>query len=398
MNVQTRQYDLPPSSEALAIGTGPVPAAPYYCPAFFELECQAVFRRSWLQIGHMSELAEPGSFIVRELEFAKASILIVHGKDGVVRAFHNVCTHRGTQLVQEPCGKKASFSCPYHMWTYGQDGKLLSAPDFDRFYVDKAQCSLPPVAVDVCAKLIFINLDPTPRQSLRDYLGPMAAELETLPLAKATCFAEYVYEVEANWKIAYDNFQENYHLRFIHPRSGEAAAGPENPFGYPSHYGFAGLHRTQTIWSNPNPPIRPVQGIAFGKMVAAAMAEGIMNGPNNRQYFAIFPNLFILGSPTQHFSQTVMPVSATRSRSTIRIYFVGDEDNASERFAREYVMATARDIHAEDRSVIEAGQRGLSSGALKHIHFQQQEVLCRHLLHGVTTLVEAYQAEQGSVL
>ncbi len=88
-----------------------------------------------------------------------------------------------------------------------------------------------------------------------------------------------------------------------------------------------------------------------------------------------------------------MPISATRSRGVIRLYWIGEDKSASERFAREYLMATARDIHAEDRGVIEAGQKGLSSGALKHIHFQTQEVLCRHLFLTVDTAVEAYKAE-----
>jgi phenylpropionate dioxygenase-like ring-hydroxylating dioxygenase large terminal subunit len=239
-----------PSEAELALGTGPVPAGPYYRPEYFDLEREAIFKRGWLQIGHMSEIAEPGSFMVRQVEIANASILIVHGKDGKVRAFHNVCTHRGTQLVAQDCGKASSFSCPYHRWTFNYDGQLRSAPDFDRFFVNKADCGLPEVAVDVCAKLIFINLDRKPAQSLREFLGPLAEQFETLPMSRATHFSEYTYEINANWKLTYDNFQENYHLRFIHPRSGEAAAGPENPFGYPLKYAFSGPHRIQTIWYN----------------------------------------------------------------------------------------------------------------------------------------------------
>jgi len=91
----------------------------------------------------------------------------------------------------------------------------------------------------------------------------------------------------------------------------------------------------------------------------------------------------------------VMPVSASRSRGVIRLYWIGEDSSASERFAREYLMAMARDIHAEDRGVIEAGQRGLNSGALKHIHFQTQEVLCRHLFVTVSAAVAGYIAQQG---
>lgn len=395
MNLQSPQFLTTKGDDPAGLGTGPVPAGPYYRADYFELEREAIFRRSWLQIGHVCELPEPGSFIVRELEVANTSILITRGKDGALRAFHNVCTHRGTQLVAETEGKRASFSCRYHAWTFGADGALRSAPDMERFYVEAKDCGLPKIAIDTCAGLIFINLDPAPKQTLREFLGPLAAELETLPVAQATTFSEYVYEIDANWKLTYDNFQENYHLRFIHPRSGKAAGGEANPFGYPTRFGFHGQHRTQTIWSNPAPEILPVQGFAFGKGFQFTAEAGFAQAPNNREYFALFPNFFLLGSPGQHFSHTVFPLSATRSRGVIRLYWIGEDDSASKRFAREYAMASAKDIHSEDRAVIEAGQRGLSSGALQHIHFQSQEVLCRHLMHAVDQAVEAYKAERA---
>lgn len=383
------------AQDATWLGTEPIPAAAYYDASYFRLERQAVFMRTWLQIGHMCEIAEPGSFVRRDLEFANASLLIVHGKDGIVRGFHNVCTHRGTQLVEEECGKASSFICPYHMWSFGYDGELRSAPDFERFGLSKADCALSKVAVGVCGGLIFVNLDRSPRQSLREFLGPLAEGLEALPAAKATCFSEYVYEIDANWKLTYDNFQENYHLRFIHPRSGAAGLGGANPFGYPTHFGFHGVHRTQTIWTNPNPDIKPIQGWAFGKAYQFLMADGL-SGPHDRDYFAIFPSFFILGAPTQHFSHVVYPISATKSRGVIRIYWTGDDDCASRRFAREYVLNTVRDVHAEDVAVIERGQRGLNSGAVKNIHFQSLEALCRHLYVNVNKAVEAYKAEQAA--
>ena len=395
MNASPGPFSGMTQDDVAFLGTDPILAQAYYDSDWFELERKAIFMRSWIVIGHICEIPDPGSFIKRELEFANASLLIVRGKDGLVRAFHNVCTHRGTQLVAEAEGKRATFSCPYHMWTYGGEGALLSAPDFDQFGLDKKDCALKQVALDVCAGLIFVNFaaDPPP---LRDWLSGLAEQLVTLPIAKATHFSEYVYDIDANWKLTYDNFQENYHLRFIHPKSGAATISPDNPFGYPLRFGFHGLHRTQTIWSNPNPTIKPVQGLAFGKGAEAAMKRDIMGGPNNREYFALFPNFFLLGTPVQHFSHVVYPISATRSRGIIRLYWVGADGSASERFAREYATATARDIHAEDRAVIEAGQRGLSSGALTHIHFQTQEALCRHLYNNVRDAVAAYQAEQAA--
>ena len=394
MSATARSFERVAADDVAFLGTGPVPAAPYYDADYFEIERKAVFMRSWIEIGHVCELPEPGSFIRREMEFANASLLIVRGRNGAVRAFHNVCTHRGTQLVDEAQGKRATFSCPYHMWTFGTDGALLSAPDFESFALDKKDCALKQVAVDVCAGLIFVYFAPDP-PPLRDWLSGLDEQLDTLPVARATTFSEYVYDIAANWKLTYDNFQENYHLRFIHPRSGAATIGANNPFGYPAAVGFHGPHRTQDIWTNPEKKMTPVAAEGFGRGIAAGVKAGIMSGPHARRYFALFPSFFLLGTPVQHFSHVVYPLSATHSRGVIRLYWVGEDTNASERFARELMMATARDIHAEDCDVIEAGQRGLSSGALSHIHFQTQEALCRHLFVSVDAAVEAYKAEQS---
>jgi phenylpropionate dioxygenase-like ring-hydroxylating dioxygenase large terminal subunit len=399
MNAPVTGFVPEPNRQAAALGTAPVSAAPYYEAEYFEAEREAVFRRSWLNVGHVSELAEPGDYIVREIEVLGASLIIARGKDGALRAFHNVCPHRGTQLIDGPADGQASrFSCRYHMWTFGLDGGLISAPDFERFALEKKDCGLKPVAVDACGGMVFVNLDPRGNpQPLRAWIGEdIASQMDTTVVARATHFSEYQYDINANWKLTYDNFQENYHLRFIHTKSGSAGLGPNNPFGYPVRYGFHGLHRTQTIWSNPAPVVTPLQGYTFGLAARQQIAAGVDFGDNSKQYFALFPSLFIFASPVNPFTHMVYPISATKSRGVIRIYWIGADDSAAKRFAREYGLAMTRDIHSEDRAVIEAGQRGLSSGALSHIHFQEQEVLCRHLMHSVSAQVEAYRAEKNA--
>jgi phenylpropionate dioxygenase-like ring-hydroxylating dioxygenase large terminal subunit len=375
------------------LGTGPIPASAYYDPGYFELEREAVFRRSWLQVGHVCEMPEAGSFIRRELEVLRASILIVRGRDDEIRAFHNVCTHRGTQLVEEASGRQPRFTCPYHGWTFGQDGSLLSAPDFEQFNVTKEDCALTKVHVEVVAGLIFVHFG-TPETTMRDSMGPLAERMEQLPIARATTFSEYAYEINANWKITYDNFQENYHLRFIHPSSSGPGCGEGNPFGYPEEFGFHGDHRTQTIWTNPNPGMpKEAQTVSYMKVGESLAKRGLLVPGAEKNYFALFPNFFLFGNPGTHFSHTVYPIAANRSRGVIRLWWVGEDDNASERYAREYGMAMTRDIHVEDRSVIERGQRGLESGALRHIHLQTNEALLRHFFNTVDGKVQAYKAE-----
>jgi phenylpropionate dioxygenase-like ring-hydroxylating dioxygenase large terminal subunit len=392
MNVQQSITMLPTEEAAKLRGRGPVSAKPYYDPDWWELERKAIFMRSWLHVGHVCEIPEPGSFIRREIEFARASLLIVRGRDGEVRAFHNVCTHRGTQLVDEAAGKRGQFSCRYHMWTFGTDGALLSAPDFDRFCVAKESCALKQVRAEVLAGMIFINFDPEPEQTVREFFGPIADELEMLPVARAVDFTEWCYEIEANWKMVFDNFQENYHIRFIHPRTGAATMGPENPLGYPTHYGFSGPHRSQTLWKNPDPP-PPGPTLLFGYGRAAQLAAK-QDASFPKTDFKLFPCFHVVGLPPgQQFTQTMMPLGPSRTRSTIRMYWTKPNDCASEIFVREFGAMSVRDVLSEDRYAIEAGQRGISSGALDHVQFQDHEMLLRHLYETVQEKVAEYLAE-----
>ncbi len=173
MNAPTNGFVQEPNPQAEALGTAPVPAGPYYEAVWFEAEREAVFRRSWLNVGHVCEVANPGDYIVRELEVLGASLIIARAKDGSLRAFHNVCPHRGTQLIDGPSdGTGSRFSCRYHMWTFGLDGGLISAPDFERFGLEKKDCGLKSVAVDSCGGMVFVNLDPRGNpQPLREWIG-----------------------------------------------------------------------------------------------------------------------------------------------------------------------------------------------------------------------------------
>ncbi len=389
MKVQQSIPMLPVEEAAKLLGRGPVDARPYYDPEWWELEREAIFMRHWMHIGHVCELPEPGSFIRREVEFARASLLIVRGKDGAVRSFHNVCTHRGTQLVEEAAGKRQHFSCPYHMWTFGSDGKLLSAPDFESFHVSKDACALKQVRTEVLAGMIFINFDPNPQESLRDFLGPIADELELLPVASAVDFTEWTYEINANWKTHFDNFQENYHLRFIHPRTGSQTLGPENPFGYPTHYGFMGPHRSQRLWRNPNPPpAPPTMKLAYG------IGSTLAHGPEFPKVdFKLFPCFHVVGlPPTQQFTHTHWPLGPDRTRSVVRMYWTTGADKASSEFFRELASMSIRDVLSEDRHAVEAGQRGLASGAISKVHFQDHEILLRHQYETVQQKVADYLA------
>src|SRR5947208_2001697 len=111
------------------LGTGPVPIEPCVSPEYFELERRMIFRRAWLNVGRVEEIPNPGDYFTKDIVAANASIIVVRGMDGVVRAFHNVCSHRGNKMAWDESGCGRSFTCSFHAWTYGLDGALKSVPD-----------------------------------------------------------------------------------------------------------------------------------------------------------------------------------------------------------------------------------------------------------------------------
>jgi phenylpropionate dioxygenase-like ring-hydroxylating dioxygenase large terminal subunit len=244
----------------------------------------------------------------------------------------------------------------------------------------------------VVAGMIFVNFDPAPAQSARDFFGSIAEGMETLPVARAIDFTEWTYEIEANWKLNYDNFQENYHLRFIHPRTGASALAEENPFGYPSAYGFMGPHRSQTLWKNPNPPPSPptlVLGATRGGQLAARDEQAFV-----KTDFKLFPALHVVGLPPYQYTHTHYPMGPSRTRGQIRMYWTTETNSASRAFAREQMMMAVRDVLSEDRFAVEAGQRGISG--IGKVHFQDHEVLPRHLYNEAVARVEAFVAERAA--
>ena len=386
-------------NEALAwLGTGPIPTAPYHRPEYFELEREAVFRRVWLHAGRVSEVAEPGDYFVRDYPAARASVLVVRGNDGEIRAFHNACAHRGTELLWDDDGRVDAFTCHYHRWRYDLDGSLQGVPDLEHFYdLDLAACGLKPVAVDVCGGFVFVHLAAEPAHTLREFLGGFGDRLETSVAAHCDHFSEFVVENEANWKTHFDNFQELYLLRWAHaPSRGGRSTSPQNPFGYGSRYDFDGLHRSMTLWWDTTAP--PVAAPPVEEFVGQALrtsAGDLECPPGTGEFMGLFPNLFYLDTRFYCLTQEVVPLSVGRTRGITRMYWKGDDERASVRLAREYVTAALMDVHCEDRALVQAAQRGLDTGAIEHVQLQSQEALLRHLFQGVDGLVQQYLAEQG---
>ena len=185
----------------------------YTDPAIYELELERIVYRHWIFAGHVSQLQEPGDF--RVLNVAGESAIIVRGSGGELKAFANVCRHRGSLVCLEDQGHVDKFSCPYHGWMYDIDGELFAARDMPDDF-DMGAHSLKTVSIGVVHGLIFVCFTDEPlslNACRRDLAEPMAMfDFENLKVA-----AQKSYDIPANWKLSIENYQECYHCATAHP-------------------------------------------------------------------------------------------------------------------------------------------------------------------------------------
>lgn len=189
----------------------------YYSPAFMEREWEQMWTRVWHIGARAVEMPEPGDYVVHNLRHE--SVLLVRQEDGSVRAFYNVCRHRGNRLVWTDIGSQPSFTCTYHSFRWGLDGVLENVQDPHDFAGGNpcGKLKLKEVACDQWGGFIWYNMDPDARPLL-EFLDPMPLLLQNRDLASMTRVVHRKVAVDTNWKFASDNFNESYHLPTVHPQ------------------------------------------------------------------------------------------------------------------------------------------------------------------------------------
>ena len=200
----------PVASRSASIG-----ADCYIDPGYLDVEREQIFRRSWQYLCHEQTLGEPGSYMAASV--ADRSIVAIRGEDGVLRAFYNVCKHRGHELLKGE-GRTRLITCPYHAWAYNLDGRLYQARRSELIEnFDPGRVFLTPVRVEVFSHLVFVNLDPEAAplvdqtEDLIHEVTRYAPDLDSLVFAH-----RLTYTVHANWKAVVDNFLECYHCPVAH--------------------------------------------------------------------------------------------------------------------------------------------------------------------------------------
>ena len=203
-----------------AIGTPPqrptlVPAQRYYSAEFAQLEVERMWPKVWQLACTVDHVAEPGDYF--EYRCGPYSVLIVRGDDGTLRAFQNVCRHRGNSLCAGAGSDLRELRCGYHGWTWDLAGSLKRVPNRKGFgALPMAELPLFAVRVDTWERLVFVNLD-SGAPPLADYLEAVPADIAWLGLGDFRCYATMTVEVDANWKTIADGFSETYHIQTLHP-------------------------------------------------------------------------------------------------------------------------------------------------------------------------------------
>jgi phenylpropionate dioxygenase-like ring-hydroxylating dioxygenase large terminal subunit len=232
----------------------------------------------------VEQVPRVGSYFTKELAVADTSLVIVRGKDKEIRAFHNMCRHRGNKLVwndypgEEVKGACRVFTCKYHAWRYELDGKLSFVQQEEEFFdLDKSQYGLKQVRCAVWQGFIFVNLDPA-AAPLADYLGEFAKNLEGYPFHEMTEVFIYKAEINANWKLFIDAFAEFYHAPILHMK--QAVKGEADKLaqvGYEAlHYDLAAPHSMISSWGAacPRPSTRGWSSRSSGCCGPACSARG----------------------------------------------------------------------------------------------------------------------------
>jgi phenylpropionate dioxygenase-like ring-hydroxylating dioxygenase large terminal subunit len=347
--------DLHVDLESLAEGLT-LPASWYTDPAVLRLEHERIFRRTWQYAGHTGQVAERGDYFT--CRAGDVPVVVVRDREQSVRAFANVCRHRAHEVARG-AGRRETLQCPYHAWTYGLDGSLRKAPRSDREPgFDRSAFSLAPVRVETWGPFVFVNADPE--------AGPLADALAELPallagggvdVAALRFHSRAPTELDANWKVACENYLECYHCAVAHPAF--SAQIDVSPDAYR-------LEESETFWSQ-----------------YAALRDGGKPSYDARgevergQFHLLWPNVklnVVPGRPNVSIGP-VLPVSPERSSGFLDYFFADDADDAW----IEDVLAFDDQVGREDKGLVESVQRGLASGAVERGRLLLNS---EHLIHG----------------
>ena len=359
-------------------------------PEFFALERDEVFRKSWLPVARASEVPERGSYVVKDLPTFKTSLIVIRGTDDQVRAFYNVCTHRGNKLVRGGEGCHQRFACGFHGWIFSPEGELLSVTDEQSFLdLDKSKLALRAVNTEVWEDFVFVHLDPHPKESLKEWLAEFwdgyAGYFDNY-----TQVTGYKLTVNCNWNLAINSFTEGYHTLYIHRNTmPDYQGGKINPQRHRPFLELLKRHHRYSAPANPDHNVRDTEALAWRhgrKLIPAfdddmtGMPPGVNPSRHKNWAFDVvqfFPNMLLLFGNSWYVEMHFWPLDENRCNAELSVHHYKAK-TLGEKLSQEWSLSRGRSVILEDLNTLEAQQQMLSSGALTHVQLSQQEMSLQH--------------------
>jgi choline monooxygenase len=323
-----RDLEIRPIEEAETI-----PARWFTSPGMHEVDREDLLAKSWLYIGHESQLPKRGDYFVDSI--LGRPILVVKNLNDEIICFSNVCRHRGGPLATAS-GSSRVLRCAYHAWSYNLDGQLMGAPKFDGVKnFEQQQCRLPRYRMENSDGFLFVNFsgDAVP---LKEHLGGISETIHPIDLRAMRFQKRVVYEVKSNWKVYIDNYMEGYHIQSIHPKLAKIL----DVSGY------------KTV-------IEENKVLQYGPL---ASEDNPYHTGGGAFYYQIFPNLMLNIMPGRVQVNSILPIDADRCLTVFDLYLSEtDPQKLGQRLRDDLEVSDL--VQKEDIDICERVQEGLKSGS-----------------------------------
>jgi len=344
----------------------------YIDPKFLQVEREQVFHRSWQFLCHEEKLREAGNYVTMDIE--GQSILAIRNREGDLRAYYNVCKHRGHELLSG-AGQTKRITCPYHAWTYDLNGALVTAPRSEYLEnFNQREICLDPVQIEVFCHLVFVNLDPE-AAPLAEQSGNLAQEvMQYAPdLGKLTFSTRLTYRIKANWKSVVDNFLECYHCPVAHK-------------GFSSMIDMDTYKvKTHGIYSSHMAKARTGANSAYNIEGASVTDHAV---------WFLWPNLTLMRYPGRgnFMVWRFYPINEEETWEEFDFFFETAEPNDTEKEALKFIDEV---LQPEDIGLVESVQRGMNTPAFKSGRYMvdiEGSGASEHAVHHFHGLIlQAYQ-------
>ncbi len=333
---------------------------------FFARELEKIFATNWVLVGHQTQLAEPGDYFLAEVN--GESLVVAKDQRSTIRAFYNVCRHRGARLCEEQSGHASAIRCPYHAWTYALDGRLLGAPHMDETPgFNKTEYPLKPARLGLWEGFIFLNLEDASTErggymSLEKWFEPLDGKFSRWNLAGLRAAKRIEYDVHANWKLMFQNYSECYHCLGVHPELSKI-----------SPYDSAENDLTD------GPFLGGFMRIASGKSLtmsgnACALPVGDFGDDDFKFvfYYSIFPNMLLSLHPDYAMVHQLQPQSPQRTLILCDWFFNPEAFKRSD-FDPNDAIKFWDMVNKQDWHVCELSQQGIASRAYESGPYSARE-------------------------